>query len=402
MSASPTSVHHVSSTCRSYRVVVRYTSVFLRTMSGRNRDIHWMTHALTLAARGRGRTRPNPMVGAVIVDPRGRLVAEGYHRKAGTAHAEAIALRKAGTRARGATLYVNLEPCCHTEKRTPPCTDAILEAGIRRVVVGMQDPNPRVSGRGIRKLRAGGLEVRTGVLRGDCRRLNAAFVKHIITGRPLVTVKIASTLDGKIATRSGESRWITGPRARREVHELRADADGIMVGTETVLRDDPSLTCRTRGGTNPIRIIPDRRGRIALTSRIFTDGAAPTWIAATRNLADRRRRILEKRGVRIITVPSAPNGIDLRRLVDVLGKEGILHLMIEGGARLAAEALRTKIADRLWWFTAPRIIGGDGRSAVAPLALPGLGASPVLVKPEVLHLGPDLLIRGDITYPETG
>src|SRR5512135_3106053 len=235
----------------------------------RYRDEHYMRMALRLADRARGRTSPNPVVGAVVVK-NGKVVGRGYHEKAGMPHAEAIALAKAGKAARGATLYVTLEPCSHTSKRTPPCCPIVIRSRVKRVVVAMIDPNPQVSARGIRKLRSAGIDVSTGVLGADAARQNEAFIKHVTTGSPFVTLKVAQTLDGKIATSSGESKWITGKEAREEGRRLRDINDAILVGINTVLKDNPSLTTRIPGGRDPIRVIVDSRLRMPLNAKVLT------------------------------------------------------------------------------------------------------------------------------------
>ena len=227
-----------------------------------------MQRALELAAKAKGKTSPNPMVGAVIVKGY-RIISEGYHKKAGTPHAEIVALKKAGHKAKGATLFVTLEPCCHTDKKTPPCTKAIIEAGIKKVIVAAKDPNPKVSGKGIRELRKAGIETEIGILRSEAQLLNEVFTKFITKKTPFVVLKIAQSLDGKIATAKGESKWITGKSARKHVHQLRSDLDAVLIGIETLKKDDPSLDCRIRGGRNPYRIILDSNLSIPLKSKVL-------------------------------------------------------------------------------------------------------------------------------------
>jgi len=253
-------------------------------------DAAYMERALGLARKAEGRTDPNPMVGAVLVRS-GRIVAEGWHRRAGTPHAEAVALRRAGARARGATLYVTLEPCCHTDKRTPPCTDAIIRSGVARVVAAMADPNPRVRGRGIRRLRAAGISVSTGLLGAEARRCNRVFVHYMKTGTPWVTMKAAQSLDGRIATRGGDSKWITSPAARKLGHMHRSRNQAILVGVQTVLADDPRLTARVPGGRDPVRIVLDSRLRTPPESRIFEEGRSPVWICRPPAGSSRAERI---------------------------------------------------------------------------------------------------------------
>lgn len=341
-----------------------------------------MTRALALAARGLGRTHPNPAVGAVLVKG-GRVVGEGYHRRAGEAHAEAAALRSAGRRAAGSTLYVTLEPCTH-HGRTPPCADAVLAAGIARVVVGVVDPNPRVRGRGIRRLRRAGLAVSVGVGGQRCRQLLAGYLKWIETGRPLVVLKLAASLDGRIATAGGASRWITGAAARRRAHELRNRLDAVMVGAGTILADDPRLTCRLRGGRDPIRIVVDGRLRVPPRARLLRQRSpAPTWIFTARGAPRRRVAALTQADATVISLPGW-HTVDLRRVLREVGRRGVTSVLLEGGATLAAAALRARLVDRLVLFLAPVLIGGDGVPAIGPLAVaqPSRG-----IRLQNLHLG---------------
>lgn len=344
-----------------------------RAASSQNLD--FMRLALCLARRGRGRTSPNPMVGAVLVK-RGEVIGRGWHRRAGKPHAEIEALRDAARRgqsARGATLYVTLEPCC-THGRTPPCTAAILAAGIRRVVVGATDPNPRHAGRGFAILRRAGIQVTTGVLADECARLNEAFNHWIVHGTPFVTVKAAMTLDGKIATAEGESKWITGEAARRVGQQLRRESDAILVGVNTILADDPALTARGPGAPSPARlrrIILDPRARTPLTARVVTDECAGlTTIAVSRRAPARRVAALARR-VRVLVAPlarpeqaSAP--LDLDWLLRKLGAEQVTRLLVEGGGETNAAFLFGGHTQRVVFFYAPKILGGrKARRAVA-------------------------------------
>jgi diaminohydroxyphosphoribosylaminopyrimidine deaminase/5-amino-6-(5-phosphoribosylamino)uracil reductase len=362
----------------------------------RDKDAYYMARALELAKKGKGRTSPNPAVGAVIV--RGnRIVGEGYHRKAGTAHAEVVALKKAGEAARGATIYVTLEPCCHTDKRTPPCTDALIKAGIRHAVVAVRDPNPRVAGRGIRLLRKAGIETTTGIMKEEAFRLNEDFAKFITTGMPFVTLKIAQSLDGKIAASSGDSKWITGEKARRHVHQMRNEYDAIMVGLGTVLSDDPSLDCRIRGGRNPYRVIVDSSLGIPMNAKLLSHDDSRTVIATTQNAPAGKKEKLLASGVSVITVKGRSKHVDLRALMQELGRLGIMSVMIEGGSRLAGSAIRDGIVDKVMFYVAPRIIGGDD-------AVPSVGGvAPRFIKDSTLledltvsKNGQDILIEGYI------
>jgi len=339
-------------------------------MPGVERDQNWMRRALDLAARARGRTSPNPMVGAVIVKD-GQVVGEGFHAYAGSDHAEAEALREAGAAAAEGTLYVSLEPCCH-HGRTPPCVERIVRAGIRRVVAACEDPNPSVSGRGIASLREAGVTVDVGLLGEEAARLNEAFFKYIRTGFPFVTLKVAASLDGKIATRTGESRWITGESARRRVHQLRNEVDAVLVGIGTVLRDDPLLTTRLgiAEQRDPIRIIVDNLARLPLRAKVVNRAStAPTILAVSQMAPRTKLEALEREGVQVIVVENSPRRVSLERLMEVLGKRGILSVMIEGGAEINASALREGVADKVLVFLAPILIGGKS----TPTAVGGDG-----------------------------
>jgi diaminohydroxyphosphoribosylaminopyrimidine deaminase/5-amino-6-(5-phosphoribosylamino)uracil reductase len=357
-------------------------------------DARFMRLALRLGRRGLGRTSPNPPVGAVVVAGQ-RIVGRGYHRKAGAAHGEAAALLAAGRRARGATLYVTLEPCAH-HGRTPPCTDAIIAAHVRRVVVGTRDPNPNVPGNGIARLRAAGIEVTTSVEQEACDELIAAFRKHATTGLPLVTLKLAASLDGRIATATGESRWITGAPSRQLVHRLRAEHDAILVGAETVIHDDPELTCRLRGGRNPLRIVLDGRLRLPLTARVLTTAAARTLVVTGHRASPAKLRRITARGAAVLQLPAPRGQISLRRLMRALGKQGVTSVLVEGGATVAAAAIRAKVVDRLLVFYAPTLIGGDGRPMLGPLGVRRLRQAPRLGPLRVRRLAADVLLATEV------
>ncbi len=321
-----------------------------------NNDIEFMRMALALAKRGLGRTSPNPLVGAVIVKDN-KVVGKGFHRRAGEDHAEVVALNNAGAEAEGATMYVNLEPCNHYGS-TPPCTLSIIKSGIKRVVIGMEDPNPLVSGRGIKRLKKAGIEVESGVLMERSLRLNEAYIKYIVTKRPFVILKVASTLDGAIADSTGGSRWITGEASRRYVHRLRSIVDGVMVGAGTVLKDDPELTVRLIRGRNPARIVVDSNLNIPMNSRIIKGAyKTRTIIATTYKASLKKVEAFRKMGIELIFLPYK-NGVDINALMDELGEMGITSLLIEGGTRLATSAIRYGIVDKLIIFYAPKIIGG--------------------------------------------
>ena len=363
-------------------------------------DEKYMRQALDLAVRAIGRTSPNPMVGALLVRD-GAIVGSGWHRAAGTPHAEIHALKEAGAKARGSTLYVTLEPCCHYG-RTPPCVDAIIDAGVKRVVAAMKDPNPRVAGKGLARLKAAGLDVTTGVLANAAARLNEVFIKWIATGMPFVASKSAITVDGKTATAAGMSQWITGPEARQRTHELRDRYDAIMVGIGTVLKDDPQLTTRLpQGGRNPVRIILDTRARTPLDAKVISDGQAQTIVAVGPEAPSRNIDRLAGRGAMIMTVPAGPEGVDLRILLRDLGKRGITSVLLEGGSTVNASAFAANIVDKIYWFMAPKIFGGRE----APGVVGGRGIQTIddaysLEDISFESVGPDILITGYVSTRE--
>jgi diaminohydroxyphosphoribosylaminopyrimidine deaminase/5-amino-6-(5-phosphoribosylamino)uracil reductase len=320
-------------------------------------DEHFMREALRCAVRGRGLTSPNPEVGAVIVQA-GEIVGRGWHEKVGGAHAEVNAIRRAGGRAAGATLYVTLEPCNH-QGRTPPCTLAVLAAGIARVVAGMADPNPLVSGGGMEMLRSHGLMVRSGVLEEACRLINQPFIKHVSTGMPYVMVKAAATLDGRIATRSGDSRWITNERSRRFVHRLRCDLDAILVGIGTALTDDPLLTARLprRACRQPVRILLDSTLRLPLGSQLVRSAhQAPLWIACCEDAPPGRQAALRAAGAEVLALPGGAAGVDLTALLRELGRRQVTSLLVEGGGRVLGSFFEQQLADGICFFYAPKIL----------------------------------------------
>lgn len=354
-------------------------------------DQRYMGAALRLARRAAGRTSPNPMVGAVVVR-QDRVVGRGHHARAGAEHAEVVALREAGPAARGATLYVNLEPCSHFG-RTAPCVRAVIEAGIRRVVAGMIDPNPAVAGGGVRALKDAGIRVDVPVREDECRRLNEAFVKHVTRGLPFVTLKLAASLDGRIATATGDSRWVTGPAARRYVHRLRNELDAVLVGSGTVLADDPQLTCRLPGGRDPLRVVLDGRLRTPLTARLVTQPHPEKTVLVTRNdaPADRRKR-LEDLGVQVWRFPADRGRVSFRRVLRKLARAGVLSVLVEGGAVTAARAVSEKAVDKVLCFYAPKFIGAEGLPMVGDLGIERMRRSPHLSGPAVRRVGEDILV----------
>lgn len=355
-----------------------------------------MRRVIELARKGEGGTSPNPLVGSVIVK-NGKLIGEGYHKKAGLPHAEIMALRRAGSRAKGAALWVNLEPCVH-HGRTPPCTDAIISSGIKQVFVGIQDPNPLVRGKGIRRLRLAGIKVVSGILRKDCERQNEVFDKFIRTNMPFVILKSAVSLDGKIATRARESKWISSPQSRRIVHELRNQVDAVMVGAGTVVKDDPQLTPRLKNTREnpPVRVILDNEHIVSARAKVFQDAQThPVIYCATKNLPRAKEMKLKRMGVQILKLQEKQGGIHLKQLMNKLGAMGITSILAEGGGEINASLLREHVADKIMLFVAPIIIGG--RNAVNVVGGEGVAAIRQAYKIKnmtVQPVGPDLLIEG--------
>jgi diaminohydroxyphosphoribosylaminopyrimidine deaminase/5-amino-6-(5-phosphoribosylamino)uracil reductase len=330
-------------------------------------DERFMRRALALARRGLGKTSPNPAVGAVLVR-KGRVLGEGWHKRAGAPHAEVFALRElerlALPTANGATLYVTMEPCS-TWGRTPPCTDAIIAAGVKRVVVAARDPNPKHNGRGLKMLRGDGIRVEAGLLAKEAAGMNAGFNKWITTGMPLVIAKAAMSLDGKIATRTGDSKWITSEAARREAHRLRAQVDAILVGANTVIRDNPELTVRHGvRGKQPWRVVVDARGRVSRRAKIFRDAQRRCTLVLTTSLSSATwRRYLSGKGVEAIVLPHKRGRIDLRAALKALGRLDITSVLVEGGGELLGLFFDARLVDRVALFYAPIVIGGRGAVA---------------------------------------
>jgi diaminohydroxyphosphoribosylaminopyrimidine deaminase/5-amino-6-(5-phosphoribosylamino)uracil reductase len=355
-----------------------------------------MARALELAARARGRTSPNPMVGAVLVSG-DTVVGEGFHARAGEPHAEAVALAAAGGAARGADLYVTLEPCAH-HGRTPPCADAIIEAGVARVFAAMRDPNPKVDGRGIAKLAAAGLTVRVGLLGAEAARLNEVYCKNVASGLPLVTLKIGMSLDGKTATRTGDARWITGEASRRRVHEMRNEVDAVMVGIGTILADDPDLTTRLPGTDcrHPDRVVIDSHLRIPSRSRVLAHrNRGRTILVAGPHAAESRAREFRALGAEVVVVDGGERRVDLHLVLERLFALGITSVLIEGGSEIAASSLEAGIVDKLVFFIAPLLIGGRE----APPVIGGRGVGPLADATRLHHVrwsavGDDLMVEG--------
>ncbi len=361
--------------------------------SDRHFDISSMRAALALARRGLGTVWPNPAVGCVIVN-RGRVVGRGWTQPGGRPHGETEALGRAGEAARGATAYISLEPCCHWG-RTPPCTDALIAAGIGRVVVAVEDPDPRVAGEGVRRLRAAGLDVETGLCAAEAAEINAGFFCRLRNGRPLVTLKLATSLDGRIATGRGESQWITGPPARERAHALRAAHDAIMVGTGTVIADDPQLTCRLPGlaHRSPVRVVVDRHLRIPPNMRLISGAReVPTWVLTLHSADAARRQALLCAGATVIDIDPGPDGSgSLAAALAALGERGITRLLVEGGGHLAAAFVRADLVDRLVWVHAPLLIGGGGIPGIAEFGLEVLSEAPSFERLSTETVGDDVL-----------
>jgi diaminohydroxyphosphoribosylaminopyrimidine deaminase/5-amino-6-(5-phosphoribosylamino)uracil reductase len=362
-------------------------------MSG-DADRRFMAAALALGRRGLGRVWPNPAVGCVIVKD-GRVLGRGWTQDGGRPHAERVALDQAGSAARGATVYVTLEPCNHTGQ-TPPCSGALVEAGVARVVVATGDPDPRTAGAGLATLRAAGIEVVTGILEDEARRDHAGFLSRVVSGRPVLSLKLAATLDGRIATATGESRWITGPRARHWVHGQRASHDAVLIGAGTARADDPMLTVRGFGDVpQPVRVVLSRRldlpreGALARTAR-----EVPVWLVHGREASEEARAGWRAAGARLIEVASGGGGhLDVAAALAALGEAGLTRVFCEGGGTLAAALLAADLVDTLWLVTAGKAIGAEGTPAVGAMGVAALSEAPSLRLAGVEGLGSDVLTR---------
>ena len=362
-----------------------------------------MTLALRLAAKGRETTSPNPMVGAVVVKD-GRIVGQGFHRYPGQPHAEILALRQAGTGAKGATLYVTLEPCCHLKKRTPPCVPTVIRSGIRRVVVAMYDPNPSVTRMGVAALRRAGLAVTVGVGRREAENVNRTYSHWMKTKRPYVILKSGMTLDGKIATASGESRWISSIQSRREVHQLRGQVDAVLVGVGAVLSDNPSLTARTGAQLDklaprqPLRIVVDSRLRIPPEAQILSrQNEARTIVATTRSAPAARRSALQKKGLEVIPLPAVQGRVSLPALLKELGRRGIMSLLVEGGGELNAAMLKAKLVHHVRLYITPALLGGgDAKGVIGGKSPARLTQAVKLRHVQIRSVGGDVVVEGTV------
>jgi diaminohydroxyphosphoribosylaminopyrimidine deaminase/5-amino-6-(5-phosphoribosylamino)uracil reductase len=365
--------------------------------------LHFMALALRLAAKGRGKTSPNPMVGALVVK-NGHIVGRGYHHGPGQPHAEILALSQAGPRANGAILYVTLEPCCHLLKRTPPCVPTVIQSGVRQVVVAMADPNPSVKGRGIAALRRAGIMVTTAVAQEEAAQLNRAYLHWVTTGRPYVILKAGMTLDGKVATAKGESRWITGPRARQDAHRLRSQVDAVVVGVGTVLKDNPTLTARL--SDRPLKLAPRQPLRVVLDSRLRTppratvcakQDRAKTLIVTTSHASRSRFRPFERAGVEVVSLSLKNRRVSIPALMTMLGKRGITSVLIEGGSTVNAAALRAKLVNHVVLYLAPTLMGGqDAKAVIGDRSPQRLAQALTLRHVTVRRIGKDLVVEGDL------
>ncbi len=367
----------------------------MKNTTDMEQDRQYMKMALELAQKGMGFTAPNPMVGAVIVK-NGRIIGQGYHRKYGELHAEREALAVCTEEPKGASIYVTLEPCCHYGKQ-PPCVNAILEAGIRRVIIGSSDPNPLVAGKGIRILKDHGIEVTENILKEECDKLNEAFFYYIQNKKPYVVMKYAMTMDGKIAAYTGESKWVTGEAARIHVQEQRLKYTGIMVGVGTVLADDPMLTCRLENSRNPVRIICDSHLRTPLTSKIVRTAETIPTILASSSKDQQKIKNYEELGCQVLYVPEKNGHIDLNRLMELLGAAKIDSILLEGGGSLNWSALESGIVQKVQTYIAPKLFGGEeAKTPVEGKGCPDPASAALLKNSEIIRLGDDFLIESEV------
>jgi len=367
-------------------------------------DHLYMKRALSLAARGKGKTNPNPMVGAVVVN-QGQVVGEAYHQQAGKPHAEILALHRAGPRARGGVLYVTLEPCCHSHKRTPPCVPLLVQSALSRVCVAMRDPNPQVAGRGIQALKQAGVDVSVGMLEAEAQQLNEVYIHWITTGRSFLILKGAMTLDGKIATRLGQSQWITGEQARKDVHRIRSQVDAVMVGIGTVLVDNPELSARGAKGANgrrmgrqPVRVVLDSRLRIASKAKVLQwVHEQPTIVCTTAQASTKNIQTLKEQGVQVFVLPQKSGKVSLKAVLATLGKEGLSSVLLEGGSTLNASALHEGLVNQVRLYVAPQLLGGqDAKSLIGGTSPNTLARAWHLLNPQLKKLGQDWLITANI------
>ncbi len=348
----------------------------------------YMAQALKLAAKAKGMTSPNPLVGALVVK-RGQIVGRGFHKKAGTEHAEVLALNEAQERAKNATLYVTLEPCSHWG-RTPPCTDKIIQAGIREIIIGTKDPNPKVNG--AQELKAHGLKFKMGILEDEINKINETYNTYMKHNRPFVLLKVATTLDGKIATKSGESKYISGPASRRKVHEMRSIVDAVIVGSRTVHKDDPQLTTRLVKGKNPFRVVVDSKCSVPLNSKMFKEPGSAI-IATTTNAPLQKIEAARQKGIEVIVGKPKDGKVDIKHMLSELANKEITHVMVEGGAQLNGAFLAARLVDKMMVFLAPDVLG-EGISSVGDLGITKLNKAIKLTNIQTEKLGKDILVEG--------
>lgn len=357
------------------------------------KDIKFMKEALLLASKSEGLTSPNPLVGAVIVKGN-KIIGRGYHKRAGSKHAEILAIESAGRRAKGATLYINLEPCVHYG-RTPPCAPEVIKAGIKRTVVAMQDPNPLVNGKGIDKLKKEGVKVQTGILEEKAKSMNEAYIKYITQKMPFVMLKWAMSVDGKIATYTGDSKWISCETSRDLTHKLRGKIDAVLIGIGTLLKDNPQLTTHGKGVKEPKRIIVDEKGKIPLDCKLLKTEGGQVIIATTNKISKEKTEGLKKRGVETIVVKTKNNLVDLKELMKELAKREITSVLVEGGGEITASFLKEKLADKFMAFISPIIIGGkDAISPVEGKGIEGIVNAARIYKFSTKKIGEDIVIEG--------
>ena len=358
-------------------------------------ELQFMNRAIALARKGSIRVSPNPRVGCVLVK-KGKIISQGYHQYFGATHAEINALRKAGSKAKGSTMYINLEPCCHYGK-TPPCTETIIEAGVKEVIVGIVDPNPLVNGKGLRELKARGVKIKSGVLRDECVKLNEPYIKYMRRGLPFVILKSAMSLDGKIATPTGNSKWITSEASRKYVRRLRSQVDAILVGIDTVLQDNPGLLS-SHTGKRPIRVVLDSHLRIPLNARVLNSRAS-TIVATQKGANKKKIESLEVRGIEVLRIPRwrkhPRRGLDLKFLMKELARRGVTSILIEGGGKVNASALEMGLVDKVLFFIAPKIVGG--KNSITPVEGDGvdkIGDAIRLKDTKIRRFGADILFEG--------
>jgi len=359
-----------------------------------NQHEYYIKRCIELAKQGEGKVAPNPLVGAVVLDKNGVVIAEGYHEKYGELHAEANALKNVGEEAKGGTIYVSLEPCSHWGK-TPPCADLIIEKGLKKLVVGMVDPNPVVAGRGIERCKNAGIEVITGVLEDECKKLNEIFIKHITQKKPFVAIKTACTMDGKIATKTGSSKWITSENARNEVQRLRNKYDAILTGSGTVIADNPSMNCRMEKGRNPVRIVVDSELKTSPDSKIYNNDNTRVIIAVKQDINEEKIKQYPENVEFIKCTPNQDGKVDLKYLINKLYETGITSILVEAGGILNGQLVKSGLVDKIYMFMAPKILGdSEGKSFIEGFDIKDINDSLGLKFDAIKEYSPDILVEG--------